>query len=193
MLGMAGILTSMMQNDTYVQDAAVRFNLFNILNIINETNDKQTLGKCIYILSGLVYGDNLNTKLIFLEKYDGISLLHNLMIKNKENFPVFRRILNILRDLTKIEDNDSDLNQIRLKSLLKIIDLKINDLLLNFIKNISISDEDKENYENNLEIRGIIYDILINICKSFDSLKEIFDVNKNFCFLIINLYLNFRF
>jgi hypothetical protein len=167
----------MMQNDKYVQDAAADLNLFKILEIINDTNDEKLRAKCVYILSGLIYGDNLKTKLIFIENLDGLSFLYNLLLKTKDNYPVFKRTLNIIRDITKIEENDSELNQIRLKSLLKIIDLKLNELILTILKKSVVSYDDIEIYENNSDIRSITYDLLINICKSFDSLKEIFDVS----------------
>lgn len=170
----------MMQNDKYVQDAAADLNLFKILELINDTDDEKLRAKCVYILSGLLYGDNLKTKLIFLETLDGLSFLYNLLLKTKDNYPVFKRTLNILRDITKIEENDSELNQIRLKSLLKIMDLKFNELILTILKNTVVSYDDVEVYENNSEIRSITYDLLINICKSFDSLKDIFDVRASF-------------
>lgn len=182
---MASVLTSMMQNDKLVQDAAINFNLFKILEIINETDDEKLLAKCVYILSGLIYGDNLNTKLVFMENHDGISFIYNLIIKTKDNYTVFKRVLNILRDLTKIEDNDSELNQIRLRALLKIIDLKLNELILSIVKNSITSYDDKDVFEHNSEIRAIAYDLLVNICKSFTSLKEIFDVSL---FLNLNNY-----
>lgn len=174
---MAGVLTSMMQNDKFVQDAAVNLNLFNILEILNETEDKKLLAKCVYILSGLIYGENLNIKLKFLEELNGLAILYNLLIKEKDNYPVFKRVLNILREITKIEDNDSELNQVRLKALLKIMDLNMNQLILAILKNSIIDFENKEVFEHNSDIRAIVYDLLIYICKSFDSLKEVFDVN----------------
>jgi len=174
----------MMQNDKYVQDAAADFNLFKILEIINDTDDDKLRAKCVYILSGLIYGDNIKTKLIFLENLDGLSFLFNLLIKIKDNYPVFKRTLNILRDITKIEENDSELNQIRLKSLLKIIDLKLNELILTILKKSIVCYDDVEVYENNSDVRLILYDLLINICKSFDTKTEVFDVN--FIFLIIS-------
>ncbi len=166
----------MMQNDKYVQDAAAKLKLFDILKIINNTDDEKLLAKCVYILSGLLYGDNLNTKLIFIDDLDGLELLYNLLIKAKNNYSIFKRTLNIFRELTKIEENDSELNQIRLKALLKIMDLKMNDLMLNILKNSLVSYDDKEIFNNNSEIRTIIYDLLLNICKSFDSLNDIFNV-----------------
>lgn len=174
---MAGVLSSMMQNDKLVQNAAADLGVFNILNVINETSDDKLLAKCIYILTGLIYGDNLHTKILFLENYEGLSLIYNLIIKHKNNITVFKRILNILREMTKIEDNDSELNQIRLKSLLKIMDLKLNTLVLQLLASSSLDNENKEEYENHSEIRVIIYDLLINICKSFSSLNEIFEVS----------------
>lgn len=166
----------MMQNDKYVQDAAADLNLFKILEIINDTDDEKLRSKCVYILSGLIYGDNMKTKLIFLDNLDGLSFLYNLLIKTKDNYPVFKRALNILRDITKIEDNDSELNQIRLKSLLKIMDLKLNELILTILNKSIVSFDNPEINENNSDIRLICYDLLINICKSFDSISEIFDV-----------------
>jgi hypothetical protein len=173
----------MMQNDKYVQDAAADLNLFKILEIINETDDEKLLAKCVYILSGLIYGDNLKTKLIFLENLDGLSFLYNLLLKTKNNNSVLKRTLNILRDITKIEENDSELNQIRLKSLLQILDLKLNELILTILNKSVVSFDDVERSENNSEIRLICYDLLINLCKSFSSLQEIFIV-RVFLFLI---------
>jgi len=168
----------MMQNDKYVQDAAADLNLFKILEIINGTDDEKLRAKCVYILSGLIYGDSLKTKLIFLENLDGLSFIYNLLLKTKDNYPVFKRTLNVLRDITKIEENDSELNQIRLKCLLKIMDLKLNQLILTILRKSDFSYDDFEVYENNSDIRGICYDLLINICKSFDSLIDVFVVNS---------------
>jgi len=176
----------MMQNDKYVQDAAADLNIFDILVLMHNSEDKTLTAKCVYILTGLLYGDNLKMKLLFLEKFDGIALIYNMLIKNKDSLPVFKRVLGILREMTKIEESDSPLNQIRLKCLLKVIELKLNELILTIINNSSIDEDDASYYVLNFEIREIAYDILVNICKSFSTVKEIFDVIN-----IINFYIYF--
>jgi hypothetical protein len=177
----------MMQNDKYVQDAAVDLNIFDILILIHNSEDETLIAKCVYMLTGLLYGDNLKIKLLFLEKFDGITLIYNMILKNKDRLPLFKRVLSILREMTKIEESDSPLNQIRLKCLLKVIELKLNELILTIINNSHINDEDNSFYLLNFEIREITYDILVNFCKSFSSIKEIFDVMIYFIlFYILN-------
>ena len=55
----------MMQNDKYVQDAAVDLNIFDILILIHNSEDETLIAKCVYMLTGLLYGDNLKIKLLF--------------------------------------------------------------------------------------------------------------------------------
>lgn len=175
----------MMQNDPYVQEAAVDLNIFDILVLMHNSEDNTLIAKCVYILTGLLYGDNLKMKLLFLEKFDGIALIYNMLIKNKDKLPVFKRILGILREVTKIEECDSPLNQIRLKCLLRVIELKLNELVLTIINNSSINDDEESFYFLNNEIRQTAYDILVNLCKSFSNVKDIYDVNNFFIDLII--------
>jgi hypothetical protein len=181
----------MMQNDKYVQDAAVDLNIFDILILMHNSDDEILIAKCVYMLTGLLYGDNLQIKLLFLEKFDGIALIYNMLLKNKDRLTVFKRVLGILREMTKIEESDSPLNQIRLKCLLKVIDLKLNELVLTIVNNSNINDEDNSFYLLNFEIREITYDILVNFCKSFSSVKEIYDVITYIIIFILIFSLSF--
>ena len=171
---MSDILTTMMQNDKYVQEAAMQLNIFNILDLLNKSEDQVMIGKYIYMLTGIIYGEGDKTKICFLTEYDGMKLLFNLLIKNSNNSKNTKRLLNLIKELTRIDDKDSENFNTRKVALENIKEIQTNKMLIELLKGLDM--ENTELAEENLDKMKIILQILVNIVKSFESLKDIFQI-----------------
>ena len=182
---MARILTSMMQNDTMVQDAAIDCGIYKFLKLIHEglvadtepSKDKIELNnKYIYLLTGLLYGNNTASKKLFLEEFEGMKLLYNLLITNNSssspnyNYNTFKRILSIIRELTKIDLDFSENQKIHIIALEKAKEINLKELLGNVLNSNECKTED------DIDIAFLILDIFANIIKSLESLDEGFAV-----------------
>ena len=77
----ARIITQMAQNESYVQKAALELGIFNYLKDLNEEKDPELITIYIYMLTGLLYGDDITTKKFFVQECDGIKLLFNLLVR----------------------------------------------------------------------------------------------------------------
>jgi hypothetical protein len=181
---LADILTSMMQNEMQVQEAAIPFGIFKILELLNSSDDKELTSKYIYLLTGLLYGHYEKPKRMFIEDFEGIKLLYNLTIKSysgdseldKKNF---KRILSIIKELTRIEDKESDNYLTRHIAITKIKEIEMQHMLLDFLRNLEFTEESSEESINRMKI---ILQIFVNICKVYENLddlfKEISNLNK---------------
>ena len=173
---LADILTTMMQNDKMVQEAAMQFEIFNVLDLINKTQDKTLIAKYIYMLTGIIYGEGEKPKLMFMNDFDGFKLLYNLLIKNTqlEDVKNFKRILNVVRELTRIEDTTSENYQTKLLAVKKIKEINMHIILMEFLKKLEFNDVNF--LEDDLDLMKILLQIFVNIVKLYDSLADILNL-----------------
>jgi hypothetical protein len=165
-LALANVLTSMLQNDKFVQDAAIELGLFKrTLILLNESDDAEITEKCIYMLTGLLYGEYERPKLLFINDYDGIKLLYNLIIKNSHHKKNTRRVVNILNEITRREDHDNANYNTRFIAIEKMKEIKMNELLLSILEECDLVEFD---------IGNAVLEIFINIIKIYDNLDEVF-------------------
>ena len=102
----ARIITQMTQNDGFVQKAALQLGIFNYLKDLNEEKDPELINVYIYLLTGLLYGQEISTRKYFVEECDGIKLLFNLLIREINNVKNTKRLLNIYSEITKEVDEN---------------------------------------------------------------------------------------
>jgi hypothetical protein len=173
-ISLANVLTSMLQNDKYVQEAAIELGLFKQLLIyLNETEDMILMDKYIYLLTGLLYGDYERPKKLFLLDYDGLKLINNLLIKNKENVKNFKRLLSIIKELSRKEDKHCENYNTKFLLIDKMKEIGLHKMLLSNLDNTEYSKSE------DFEIRDIIFEIFNNTIRAFDSLDEIYKVIEN--------------
>ena len=91
----ARIITQMAQNEPFVQKAALDLGIFNYLKDLNEEKDPELMSAYIYLLTGLLYGDEISTRKFFVENCDGIKLLFNTLVKEIKSTKNTKRLLNI--------------------------------------------------------------------------------------------------
>ena len=88
----ARIITQMTQNESFVQKEALKLGIFNYLKDLNEEKDPELITIYIYLLTGLLYGDDITTKKYFVEECDGIKLLFNLLIREIKSYKNTKRL-----------------------------------------------------------------------------------------------------
>ena len=171
----ARIITQMAQNEGFVQKAALELGIFKYLKDLNEEKDPQLINAYIYLLTGLLYGQEISTRKYFVEECDGIKLLFNLLIREFESNKNTKRLLNIFSELTKEMDEKLVKGG---KELRKYTINQINELKLHH-RFISMLNDYHYNNENNCDIIHIIFSIIYNLTELFtDSPSEIFDQIK---------------
>ena len=179
----ARIITQMTQNESFVQKEALKLGIFNYLKDLNEEKDPELITIYIYLLTGLLYGDDITTKKYFVEECDGIKLLFNLLIREIKSYKNTKRLLNIYSELTK----ETDENIIKGgKELRKYIMNQFKELKLQY-RFINMLNEYDYNNENNCDIIHIIFNIIYNLTELFlDNPNEIFEEIKKMNKLIDN-------
>ena len=137
------ILTQMMQNDGYIQKEAMNLGLFKYLDNLNTETDKDLVTNYIYILTGLIYGNETSVRNFFIKDLNGIPLLYNLLLKQRNIQKNFKRVLNILNDLTKIvdEQGNKDMYLSRKNALSIIKSLHINTFLCEMLCDYSYDND----------------------------------------------------
>ena len=166
------IITQMTQNDGFIQKAAMNEGIFKFLEELNETNDQDLINMYIYLLTGILYGDECEVRKYFIEKLDGIILLFNLLIKQEKNYKNEKRLLNIFNDLTKINDNNAkkEMEENRQMALKKMKEIKMENKFLNLMS------EFKYDNKKNIDIIHVIFDDIINILELYENNNsQIFD------------------
>ena len=179
----ARIITQMSQNDSFVQKAALDLGIFNYLKDLNEEKDPELMSIYIYLLTGLLYGEEISTRKFFVEQCDGIKLLFNTLVKEIKNFKNTKRILNIFSELTK--ETDEKLvkggNDLRKYIFNEIKEIKLHNKFINMLNDYSYQND------NECDIIHIIFSILSNLTELFmDNINELFDEIKKMNKLIDN-------
>ena len=171
----ARIITQMTQNESYVQKAALQLGIFNFLKDLNEEKDPELITIYIYLLTGLLYGDDITTKKYFVQECDGIKLIFNLLVRETKSYKNTKRLLNIYSELTK----ETDENLVKGgKELRKYIFKQIHDIKLHH-KFINMLNDYDYNNQNNCDIIHIIFSIIYNLAELFiDNPAEIYDEIK---------------
>ena len=171
----ARIITQMTQNESYVQKAALELGIFNYLKDLNEEKDPELITIYIYMLTGLLYGDDITTKKYFVQECDGIKLLFNLLVRETKSNKNTKRLLNIFSELTK----ETDENIVKGgKELRKYIMKEINEIKLHH-RFINMLNDYNYNNENNCDVIHIIFSIIYNMIELFiDNPAEVYDQIK---------------
>ena len=179
----ARIITQMSQNDSFVQKAALDLGIFNYLKDLNEEKDPELMSIYLYLLTGLLYGEEISTRKFFVEQCDGIKLLFNTLVKEIKNIKNTKRILNIFNELTK--ETDEKLvkggNDLRKYIFNEIKEIKLHNKFINMLNDYSYQND------NECDIIHIIFSILSNLTELFmDNINELFDEIKKMNKLIDN-------
>ena len=171
----ARIITQMCQNESYVQKAALELGIFNYLKDLNEEKDQELINVYIYMLTGLLYGQEISTRKYFVEECDGIKLLFNLLIREINSFKNTKRLLNIYSELTKEIDESIVKGG---KDLRKYIMNQIKELKLHQ-RFLAMLNEYNYNNENNCDVIHLIFSIIYNLTELYmDNPSEVFDEIK---------------
>ena len=171
----ARIITQMAQNEPFVQKAALDLGIFNYLKDLNEEKDPELMSAYIYLLTGLLYGDEISTRKFFVENCDGIKLLFNTLVKEINSTKNTKRLLNIYSELTK--ETDEKLikggNELRKYIFNEIKEIQLHHKFINMLNDYS--------YKNNsdCDIVHIIFSIICNLTELYmDNINEVFDQIK---------------
>jgi hypothetical protein len=171
----ARIITQMAQNESFVQKAALELGIFNYLKDLNEEKDPELINAYIYLLTGLLYGQEISTRKFFVQECDGIKLLFNLLIREFKSNKNTKRLLNIFSELTKNIDENlvKGGNELRKYTINQINELKLHHRFISMMKDYNY------NNENNCDIIHIIFSIIYNLTELFmDNPSEVFDLIK---------------
>ena len=173
-IALGRLITQMMQNDGYIQKAAMDFGIFAFLKELHETSDKELIGMYIYMLTGIIYGDELEVRKHFVLDLDGVVLLFNMLLKQKDNFKNTKRLLNIFLDLNKITDQHAKegISELRDKTLMIMKDINLHK---NFVLMLNDYDYSNTNY---VDVIHIIMDNIVNVSELFDDVNVVFEQIK---------------
>lgn len=177
-ISLGRILAQMMQNDNYIQKAAMDMGIFQLLKDLNNETDQELITNYIYILTGIIYGNEVSVRKYFVKELDGMTLLYNLLLKQRMCFKNFRRIISITNDLTKIIDDNDSLESFNLrKDALEIIKQRnIHSFLIEMAKEYPYNKDEK-----NIDSIHLIFGLIANIAEiydSFDVIKELIQIKN---------------
>lgn len=171
----ARIITQMSQNDSFVQKAALDLGIFNYLKDLNEEKDPELMSIYIYLLTGLLYGEEISTRKFFVEQCDGIKLLFNTLVKEIKSNKNTKRLLNIFSELTKEIDEKivKGGNDLRKYILNEIKEIKLHNKFINMLNDYQYKND------NECDIIHIIFSIISNLTELYmDNISEVFDEIK---------------
>ena len=171
----ARIITQMSQNDSFVQKAALDLGIFNYLKDLNEEKDPELMSIYIYLLTGLLYGEEISTRKFFVEQCDGIKLLFNTLVKEIKSNKNTKRLLNIFGELTKETDEKivKGGNDLRKYIFNEIKEIKLHNKFINMLNDYQYKND------NECDIIHIIFSIISNLTELYmDNISEVFDEIK---------------
>ena len=153
----------MAQNDGFVQKAAMDLGIFNYLKDLNEEKDVELITIYIYLLTGLIFGEEISVRKHFVEDLDGIFLLFNLLIKQDGNVKNTKRILNLFSDLLKETDESlvKGSNELREFIIKQVKELKLQDRFIMMLNEYG--------YDNikNVDVIHNLFNVLLNMIDLF--------------------------
>ena len=171
----ARIITQMSQNDSFVQKAALDLGIFNYLTDLNEEKDPELMSIYIYLLTGLLYGEEISTRKFFVEQCDGIKLLFNTLVKEIKSNKNTKRLLNIFSELTKETDEKivKGGNDLRKYIFNEIKEIKLHNKFINMLNDYQYKND------NECDIIHIVFSIISNLTELYmDNISEVFDEIK---------------
>ena len=171
----ARIITQMSQNDSFVQKAPLDLGIFNYLKDLNEEKDPELMSIYIYLLTGLLYGEEISTRKFFVEQCDGIKLLFNTLVKEIKSNKNTKRLLNIFSELTKETDEKivKGGNDLRKYIFNEIKEIKLHNKFINMLNDYQYKND------NECDIIHIIFSIISNLSELYmDNISEVFDEIK---------------
>ena len=171
----ARIITQMSQNDSFVQKAALDLGIFNYLKDLNEEKDPELMSIYIYLLTGLLYGEEISTRKFFVEQCDGIKLLFNTLVKEIKSNKNTKRLLNIFSELTKETDEKIVKGGKDLRKYIfnEIKEIKLHNRFINMLNDYQYKND------NECDIIHIIFSIISNLTELYmDNISEVFDEIK---------------
>ena len=171
----ARIITQMSQNDSFVQKAALDLGIFNYLKDLNEEKDPELMSIYIYLLTGLLFGEEISTRKFFVEQCDGIKLLFNTLVKEIKSNKNTKRLLNIFGELTKETDEKivKGGNDLRKYIFNEIKEIKLHNKFINMLNDYQYKND------NECDIIHIIFSIISNLTELYmDNISEVFDEIK---------------
>ena len=171
----ARIITQMSQNDSFVQKAALDLGIFNYLKDLNEEKDPELMSIYIYLLTGLLFGEEISTRKFFVEQCDGIKLLFNTLVKEIKSNKNTKRLLNIFSELTKETDEKivKGGNDLRKYIFNEIKEIKLHNKFINMLNDYQYKND------NECDIIHIIFSIISNLTELYmDNISEVFDEIK---------------
>ena len=171
----ARIITQMAQNDSFVQKAALDLGIFNYLKDLNEEKDPELMNVYIYLLTGLLYGEEISIRKYFVQECDGIKLLFNTLVKEINSNKNTKRLLNIYSELTKEIDEKlvKGGNDLRKYIFNEIKEIKLHDKFIKMLNDYSYKND------NECDIVHIIFSIISNLTELYmDNINEVFDQIK---------------
>ena len=171
----ARIITQMSQNDSFVQKAALDLGIFNYLKDLNEEKDPELMSIYIYLLTGLLYGEEISTRKFFVEQCDGIKLLFNTLVKEIKSNKNTKRLLNIFSELTKETDEKivKGGNDLRKYIFNEIKEIKLHNKFINMLNDYQYKND------NECDIIHIVFSIISNLTELYmDNISEVFDEIK---------------
>ena len=171
----ARIITQMSQNDSFVQKAALDLGIFNYLKDLNEEKDPELMSIYIYLLTGLLYGEEISTRKFFVEQCDGIKLLFNTLVKEIKSNKNTKRLLNIFGELTKETDEKivKGGNDLRKYIFNEIKEIKLHNKFINMLNDYQYKND------NECDIIHIVFSIISNLTELYmDNISEVFDEIK---------------
>ena len=174
LISLGRIITQMMQNDGYVQKAAKDLQIFRFLQKLNDEQDQEVVNMYIYMLTGILFGDEVEVREHFVVQLNGIVLLHNMLIKQKGNVKNVKRILTIFSDLTKVIDEHAKkgIPELRKKTIEKIKEIKLYLMFIDMLK-----EYDYQNLKN-VDIIHFLCENIVNIADVYEKISDVYDSIK---------------
>lgn len=164
-LQLARLIGLMLQNDLLVQKDAINNGILKCLDYLVESesfsleSNRELVEKTVFILCGLIYGQCSESKTAFVFKSQGFSLLKDLYVKTR-----LFRILKLIEDLTKPEDNKAflELN-------LSIIDEFFKNNLNVFLIEVLLASFKEKPNDDDSDVKRVVFSILANTCFKWDE------------------------
>lgn len=159
-LNYCSLLSLMLQNHKFAQEAAVNFGILNLVDTLLSETDEEVLGKLLYVIGGVLYGDYTEARKSFINQHNGLEVLRSLLQRKYTKY--LRRVISILVELSKPEDLKED--QIIREQTLDFLKSKGNFYI--FVDLLFGAYKEDPSFE---DIRQSIYNLFKNIYSVFPN------------------------